>query len=136
MSNSRSFRIAVLGAPQMEKWLLVRAFAESRGRPCAYELVTDAAVRRPDMFVVDSENEHALARWAALDPKGAMPAAFLGRVHPRAKCALLVARPHTSGSVVDALDRLARRFLQVTAAERVESSRSSAGAGTFAFAAA
>jgi len=120
MTNSSTYRVAVLGTPQIERWLLVRAFAATCGRPWAYELSSDAADRRPDMFVVDSENDDAVARWAALDPKGAVPAAFFVRVHPRAKCALLVQRPHTSGSVVDALDRLARRVLQVCGAEKLE----------------
>jgi hypothetical protein len=120
MSNSSTFRVAVLGTPQSEQWLLERAFAATRGRPFAYELAADAADRRPDMYVIDSENDSAIARWLALDPKGAMPAAFLMRVHPRAKSAVVVSRPHTSGSVVDALDRLARRFLQVPDAARFE----------------
>ena len=91
--------------------MLVRAFAETRERQFAYELVTDAATARPDMYLVDSDNDHAIARWAALDSKGTVPAAFFTRVHPRAKCAVVVSRPHTSGSVVDALDRISRRFL-------------------------
>jgi hypothetical protein len=132
MSNNSSFRVAVLGAPQTEQWLLAQAFAETRGRPSAYELAADAAARRPDLFVIDSENEHAIARWAALDPRGEVPAAFFVRVHPRAKCALVIPRPHTSGSVVDALDRLARRFLQVSDANALESR---AGAGELALAA-
>jgi len=111
MSNKNVFRVAVLGAPQTEQWLLVRAFAATRDRRCAYELVADAAAKRPDMYVVDSEHDYAIARWAALDPKGTVPAAFFLRVHPRAKSAVVVSRPHTSGSVVDALDQLVRRFL-------------------------
>jgi hypothetical protein len=112
MSNRTTFRVAVLGTPQTEQWLLVHAFASTRGRQCTYELVADAAVRRPDMYVVDSENDHAVARWATLDPKGSVPAAFFSRVHPRAKSGVVVPRPLTSGSVVDALDQLVRRFLE------------------------
>jgi hypothetical protein len=121
MSNSSTFRVAVLGTPQTEQWLLERAFAATRGRQFAYELAADVAVRRPDMFVIDSENDYAVARWATLDPKGTVPAAFFARVHSRAKSAVVVSRPHTSGSVVDALDRLARRFLQVPDANGFES---------------
>ena len=116
MSNGNTFRVAVLGTPQAEQWLLVRAFAATRERRCSYELVADGAVRRPDMFVIDAENDYALARWAALDPKGSVPAAFFSRVHPRAKCAVVVARPLTSGSIVEALDQIARRFLGETTA--------------------
>jgi hypothetical protein len=116
MSKKSIFRVAVLGTPQAEKWLLVRAIAATRDRQCAYELVDDPAARRPDMYVVDSENDYAIARWAALDAKGAVPAAFFARVHPRAKCGVVVPRPLTSGSVIDALDQLGRRFLEVAAA--------------------
>lgn len=114
MSNKNVFRVAVLGTPQTEQWLLVRAFAATRNRRCVYELVADAAAGRPDMYVVDAENDYAIARWAALDAKGTVPAAFFAKVHSRAKCGVVVPRPHTSGSVVDALDRLARRFLDVS----------------------
>ncbi len=116
MNNRNPIRVAVLGTPQTEQWLLARAFAAPRDGRCAYELVADSAARRPDMYVVDSDNDHAIARWAALDSKGAVPAAFFARVHPRAKCAVVVSRPHTSGSVVDALDQLSRRFLGETTA--------------------
>jgi hypothetical protein len=121
MSNRNTFRVAVLGSPQAEQWLLVRAFAAKRDDGCDYELAADSAVRRPDMYVVDSESDHAIARWAALDSKGTVPAAFFSRVHPRAKCAVVVSRPLTSGSVVDALDRLARRFLEGSDAGRLDS---------------
>lgn len=111
MTATKTFRVAVLGTPQTEQWLLVRAFAATSERQCAYELVVDAAAARPDMYVVDSENDQAIARWVALDSKGTVPAAFFARVHPRAKSAVVVSRPHTSGTVVDALDQLTRRFL-------------------------
>ena len=121
MNAKKTFRVAVLGTPQAEQWLLVRAFAATRDRQCIYELVADAAATRPDMYVVDAEHDSAIARWVALDSKGSIPAAFLGRVHPRAKSAVVVSRPHTSGSVVDALDQLTRRFLEVSAAREPES---------------
>jgi len=111
MTAKKTFRVAVLGTPHTEQWLLVRAFAETGERPFTYELVTDALTGKPDMYVVDADHDHAIARWAALDSKGSVPAAFFSRVHPRAKCAVMVSRPHTSGSVVDALDRISRRFL-------------------------
>ena len=111
MTAKKTFRVAVLGTPQAEQWMLVRAFAATRERQCAYELVADAAATRPDMYVVDSDNDYAIARWVALDAKGTVPAAFFSRVHPRAKSAVVVSRPHTSGSVVDALDQISRRFL-------------------------
>lgn len=111
MTAKKTFRVAVLGTPQTEQWLLVRAFAATRERECAYELVADATAVRPDMYVVDAEHDHAIARWLALDSKGTVPAAFFARVHPRAKFAVVVSRPHTSGTVVDALDQLTRRFL-------------------------
>jgi hypothetical protein len=114
MNATKTFRVAVLGTPHAEQWLLVRAFAATRDRQCAYEQVAEGAATRPDMFVVDSESEHAIARWAALDSKGTIPAAFFVKIHARAKCAVVVSRPHTSGSVVDALDQLARRFLDVS----------------------
>lgn len=113
MKAEKTFRVAVLGTPQAEQWLLVRAFAATRDRRHAYELVQDPALQRPDMYVVDSENDHAIARWAALDSKGAVPAAFFSRVHPRAKSGVVVPRPLTSGSVVAALDQLTRRFMEV-----------------------
>ena len=111
MTAKKTFRVAVLGTPQAEQWMLVRAFAATRERHCAYELVADASASTPDMYVVDSDNDYAIARWVALDSKGSVPAAFFSRVHPRAKCAVVVPRPHTSGSVVDALDQISRRFL-------------------------
>ncbi len=113
MRAEKTFRVAVLGTPQTEQWLLVRAFAATRDRRHAYELVEDPVAHRPDMYVVDAEHDHAIARWAALDSKGAVPAAFFSRVHPRAKCGVVVPRPLTSGSVVDALDQLTRRFMEV-----------------------
>jgi len=121
MKPKKTLRVAVLGTPQTEQWLLVRAFAATQERQCAYELVTDAAVTRPDMIVVDSEHDSAIARWMAMDSRGSIPAAFFGRVHPRAKSAVVVSRPHTSGTVVDALDQLARRFLEDSQANRTES---------------
>ena len=120
MTAKKTFRVAVLGTPQTEQWLLVRAFAATRERQCAYELVADAAATRADMYVVDAENDLAIARWVALDSKGTVPAAFFARVHPRAKSAVVVPRPHTSGSVVDALDQLTRRFLEVADAGKSE----------------
>lgn len=112
MNSKKTIRVAVLGTPQTEQWLLARAFAGTHDRECAYELVADASATRPDMYVVDAENDYAIARWVALDAKGAVPAAFFARVHPRAKSAVVVSRPHTSGTVLDALDQLARRFLE------------------------
>ena len=113
MKADKTFRVAVLGTPQAEQWLLVRAFAATRDRRYAYELVQDPAAQRPDMYVVDTEDDFAIARWAALDFKGAVPAAFFSRVHPRAKSGVVVSRPLTSGNVVDALDQLTRRFMEV-----------------------
>jgi len=107
MTTKKTYRVAVLGTPQAEQWLLVKAFATT-----PYELVTE----RPDMYVVDADHDQAIARWAALDSRGAVPAAFFSRVHPRAKCGVVVPRPHTSGSVVDALDQITRRFLGESAA--------------------
>lgn len=112
MNAKKTIRVAVLGTPQAEQWLMVRAFAATQDRQCAYELVADSAAAQPDMFVVDSDNDSAIARWVAMDSRGAVPAAFFARVHPRAKSAVVVSRPHTSGTVVDALDQLARRFLE------------------------
>ena len=121
MKAAKVIRVAVLGTPQTEQWLMVRAFAASHERSRAYELVTDCTARQPDMYVIDPENDHAITRWARLDSKGTVPAAFFTRVHPRAKCAVVVSRPHTSGSVVDALDQLARRVLEVSGVSRIES---------------
>jgi len=112
MKEGSVFRVAVLGTPQTEQWMLARAFAAAGARRYAYELVGDPVAQSPDMFVVDADDDRALARWAALDSKGAVPAAFFSRVHPRAKSGVVVPRPLTSGSVVDALDQLARRFLE------------------------
>lgn len=111
MNARQVIQVAVLGSPQTEQWLLVQAFAATRKRACAYELVTDPASRQPDMYVIDPDDDHALARWAALDSKGTAPVAFFNRMHPRAKCAVIVSKPLTSGQVVDSLDQLARRFL-------------------------
>ena len=119
MDTKQVFRVAVLGSPQVERWLLVQAFAATRKRACIY-LATDPGFRRPDLYVIDPDNDLALARWVALDAKGSTPAAFFRRVHPRAKCALVVGRPLTSRSVVDSLDQLARRFLGVSYANTVE----------------
>jgi hypothetical protein len=107
-------RVAVLGSPQAERWLLVQAFAATRKRPCSYELVGDPVSQLPDLYVIDPDNDYALARWAVLDAKGSAPAAFFRRVHPRAKCAVIVDRPLTSGRVVASLDQLARRFFAVS----------------------
>ena len=109
MDGKQIFRVAILGSPQAERWLLVQAFAETRKRACVY-LATDPGFRQPDMYVIDPDNDLALARWMALDPRGSTPAAFFRRVHSRAKSAVIVSRPLTSGAVVDSLDRLARRF--------------------------
>ena len=121
MNAKKTFRVAVLGTPQTEQWLLVRAFAATRDRQCVYELVSDSASDRPDMYVVDAEHDSAIARWVAQDSRGSVPAAFFGRVHPRAKSAVVVSRPHTSGTVVDALDQLERRFLEDSQTSRLES---------------
>jgi hypothetical protein len=59
-----------------DRWLLATAFATTRQRPCAYELVTDPKDRSPDILVVDAEDEDAIARWRKRDPMGA---AALGR---------------------------------------------------------
>jgi hypothetical protein len=136
MNPKKTLRIAVLGTPQTEQWLLVRAFAATQERQCAYELVTDPSAARPDMFVVDAEHDHAIARWMALDGKGAVPAAFFGRVHPRAKSAVVVSRPHTSGTVVDALDQLERRFLAESSVTSVRASRAASREPELAHAAA
>ena len=109
METTKVFRVAVLGSPQVERWLLVPAFAATRKRACGYELTADPASARPDLFVIDPDNDFAVARWARLDPKGRIPAAFLRSVHSRAKCAVVVPKPLTSGLVVDALDQLVRR---------------------------
>jgi hypothetical protein len=127
MKAEKTFRVAVLGTPQTEQWLLTRAFAATRERRFAYEQIGDPAAQRPDMFVVDAEDDHAMARWAALDSKGTVPAAFFSRVHPRAKSGVIVPRPLTSASVVDALDQLTRRFMEVAEAPRRELPRANAG---------
>jgi hypothetical protein len=116
MSNKNVFRVAVIGHPSAEKWLLAAALAATRKRPCAYELVTDPADRSHDILVVDAEDEDAIARWRARDPLGVIPAAFFVKVPPRAKCAVIVSRPITSSRIVDALDQISRRFLGETSA--------------------
>ncbi|MSQ64280.1 MAG: hypothetical protein EXR33_10705 [Betaproteobacteria bacterium] len=116
MSHKNTFRVAVVGHPSTEQWLLAAVFAAIRTRPCCYELVTDPADRSPDILVVDSEDEDALVRWRKRDPLGVIPAAFFVKVPPRAKCAVIVARPITSGRIVDALDQISRRFLGETTA--------------------
>ena len=116
MSHKHTFRVAVVGSPSTEKWLLAKAFVATRDRPCTYELVTDAADRSPDILVVDAEDRDAIARWAARDPLGAIPAAFFIKVPARAKCAVIVSRPITSGSIVESLDQISRRFFGETSA--------------------
>lgn len=111
MGKRNTFRVAVVGHPSAEQWLLAAAFDATRKRNCSYELVTDPTDRSPDILVVDAEDEGALARWRARDPMGAIPTAFFVKVPPRAKCALTVARPITSGRIVEALDQISRRFL-------------------------
>ena len=111
MSRKHTFRVAVVGHPSAEKWLLAAALGATRKRSCAYELVTDPKDMSPDILVVDAEDEDAVARWRARDPMGAIPTAFFVRVPPRAKCALVVLRPITSGRIVEALDQISRRFL-------------------------
>jgi hypothetical protein len=115
MSKKNVFRVSVVGHPSAERWLLAAAFAATRERPCAYELV-DPKDASPDVLVVDAEDEDALARWRKRDPLGAIPTAFFVKVPPRAKCAVIVARPITSGRIVDALDQISRRFLGETTA--------------------
>lgn len=110
MNTKSILRVAVVGSPSTEKWLLAKAFAATRDRPCTYELVTDSADRAPDILVVDAEDRDAIARWGARDPLGAIPAAFFGKVPQRAKCAVIVARPITSGRIVESLDQISRRF--------------------------
>jgi integrase len=70
-----------------------------------------AAALRFMLLTLTRRQETALARWRARDPMGAIPTAFFVRVPPRAKCALTVARPITSGRIVEALDQISRRFL-------------------------
>ena len=111
MNSKKVFRVAVLGSQSAEQWLMVKAFAASGKGEWSYELVKE----RPDIFVVDSEHDHAPARWAAQDSTGAVPAAFVGLIHARAKRAVSVPRPFTSGRVVEALDQLVRRFMEVQA---------------------
>jgi len=110
MNGKQVFRVAVLGSPQAERWLLVDAFAFSRRRACGYELAADPASEPPHMFVVDPECPDAIARWTALDRNGVVPAVFLGSVSQRAKFAVVTTRPFTSGRIVDSLDQLARRI--------------------------
>jgi hypothetical protein len=111
MSKKSTFRVAVVGHPSTEKWLLAAALGATSKRACTYELVTDPQDRSHDILVVDAEDEDAVARWRARDPMGAIPTAFFVRVPPRAKCALAVPRPITSGRIVEALDQISRRFL-------------------------
>jgi len=111
MGKRNTFRVAVLGHPSAEQWLLAAAFEATRKRNCVYELVTDPQDSSPDILVVDAEDDDALARWRKRDPMGAIPTAFFVKVPPRAKCALTVPRPITSGRIVEALDQLSRRFL-------------------------
>jgi hypothetical protein len=116
MNRQSIFRVAVVGHPSTEQWLLAEAFAATRKRACAYELVTGPSDRAPDILVVDSEDGDAIARWRARDPLGAIPAAFFVKVPPRAKCAVIVSRPITSGRIVEALDQISRRFFGETTA--------------------
>ena len=110
MDVQKVFRVAVIGSPQAEQWLLARAFIGSRKRAWGYELVAYPASRSPHMFIVDPESGGALVRWMALDRKGEIPAVFLGSVSRRAKFAVIATRPFTSGRIVDSLDQLARRI--------------------------
>ena len=110
MNTKSILRVAVVGSPSTEKWLLAKAFAATRDCPCTYELVTESADRAPDILVVDAEDRDAIARWGARDPLGAIPAAFFVKVPQRAKCAVIVARPITSGRIVESLDQISRRF--------------------------
>lgn len=116
MGKQRTFRVAVVGNPSAEKWLLADALAATRKRACAYELVTERSDRALDILVVDAECDDAVARWTKIDPLGVLPAAFFGRVPPRAKCAVIVQHPITSGRIVEALDQISRRFLGETTA--------------------
>jgi hypothetical protein len=116
MSKRNVFRVSVFGNPSAEKWLLADALPATRKRDCGYELVTDRRERGIDILVVDAENDEAVARWMAMDPMGQYPAAFFGRVPPRAKCAVIVQHPITSGRIVEALDQISRRFLGETSA--------------------
>ena len=111
MNSKKTFRIAVLGSPCAERWLLAAAVKAPRKAAWAYELVANPQGEFVDLVVVDSEHENALARWAKLDPSGSLPTAFYGAIHPRAKRAVNVAKPFTSGCVMDSLDQLSRRFL-------------------------
>jgi len=116
MTKRNTFRVAVVGNPSAERWLLAAAFAATSKRPCGYELVTDPKDSSPDILVVDAEDEDAIARWRKRDPLGTIPTAFFVKVPQRAKCAVIVPRPITSGRVVDALDQISRRFLGETTA--------------------
>ena len=127
MSEQQVFRVAVLGSPQTERWLLRQAFSETRRRACAYEIESDPESWRPHLYVIDPEAENALAHWAALDPRGTVPAAFLVSVNQRAKNAVIVARPLTSGRIVDALDQLVRRFYGVSAESTLRPYKVTAG---------
>src|SRR5690348_9468968 len=68
MGKRNTFRVAVVGHPSAEQWLLAAAFEATRKRNCAYELVTDPKDTSPDILVVDAEDEDALARWRKRDP--------------------------------------------------------------------
>jgi len=116
MSKKNVFRVAVVGSRSTEQWLLAKAFAATRDRPCSYELITGTSDRSPDILVVDTEDQDAIARWCKRDPLGAIPAAFFGKVPARAKSAVVVARPITSGNIVESLDQISRRFFGETAA--------------------
>ena len=67
MDAKQVFRVAILGSPQLERWLLVPAFAATRKRACIY-LATDPGFRRPDLYVIDPDNDLALARWPKPGP--------------------------------------------------------------------
>ena len=110
MQAPQIFRVAVFGNTQTQYWLLVEAFAASRKREFGYEPSADLKSEPPHLCVVDPADEEAMVRWAYFDPKGTLPAAFFGRVHQRAKNAVIVARPLTSGRIVESLDQLVRRL--------------------------
>ena len=119
MSKKSIFRVAIVGSPSAEKWLLTNALAATSKRACTYELVTDLKDASPDILVVDAEDEDAVARRHKRDPLGAIPTAFFVKVPPRAKCAVIVARPITSGRIVESLDQISRRFLGETMATTI-----------------
>jgi hypothetical protein len=111
MDSKKIVRIAVLGSPSAERWLLAEAVRVPRRAAWSYELVANPHGEFVDLLVVDSDYGDALMRWAKLDPQGALPAAFVSGIHPRAKNAVSVSKPFTSGCVMDSLDQLTRRFL-------------------------